>query len=69
MARGRGVILQRYRDGGLSDAKVFSRAGGLTWRQGEGRTRTETALDPWLGDRAGSGRVAPRGFPASNRFG
>ncbi|HUZ74842.1 MAG TPA: DNA topoisomerase IV subunit A [Stellaceae bacterium] len=69
MARGRGVILQRYHDGGLADAKVFVRADGLTWRQGEGRTRTETALDPWIGPRAGSGRLVPRGFPASNRFG
>ena len=69
MARGRGVILQRYHDGGLSDAKVFNFADGLTWRQGESRTRTETELDPWRGERAGSGRVAPRGFPQSNRFG
>jgi topoisomerase-4 subunit A len=69
MARGRGVILQRFHDGGLADAKIFTRADGLTWRQGESRTRTETDLDPWLGERAGSGRIAPRGFPAANRFG
>jgi topoisomerase-4 subunit A len=69
MTRGRGVILQRYHDGGLSDAKVFTKAEGLSWRQGETRTRTETDLKAWWGDRAGSGRIAPQGFPRSNRFG
>ncbi len=69
MARGRGVILQRFHDGGLADAKVFALADGLTWRQGESRTRTETDLAPWRGERAGSGRIAPHGFPASGRFG
>jgi len=68
MARGRGVILQRYHDGGLADAKVITLADGLSWRQGE-RTRTEADLSDWVGPRAGSGRVAPRGFPQDNRFG
>jgi topoisomerase-4 subunit A len=69
MARGRGVILQRYSDGSLSDVRVFRRAEGLTWRQGESRTRTETELGPWEGTRAQSGRLAPPGFPKSNKFG
>ncbi len=80
MTRGRGVILQRYRMGGLADAKVFRLADGLTWRQGEprngqegpaarGRTRTETDLGAWLGPRGGAGRLVPNGFPRSNRFG
>ena len=68
MARGRGVQLQSYRDGGLSDAKVFIRKDGLTWRSGE-RTRLETDLAPWRGNRAGAGRMPPNGFPRSNRFG
>ncbi|MFP6740717.1 MAG: DNA topoisomerase IV subunit A, partial [Alphaproteobacteria bacterium] len=67
MTRGRGVILQRYRDGGLADAKTFNRADGLTWRSGE-RTRTHGALDDWLGTRGQSGRPPPTGFPRSNRF-
>jgi len=67
MSRGRGVILQRYRDGGLADAKTFTLANGLSWRLGE-RTRTETDLAPWLGRRAQAGRLPPRGFPAANRF-
>jgi topoisomerase IV subunit A len=67
MARGRGVILQRYHDGELSDAKVFTRAEGLSWKSGE-RTRTETDLRGWLGQRSGSGRVM-QGFPKSNKFG
>ncbi len=68
LARGRGVILQRHRDGGLSDATVFTFADGLSWRA-LGRTRTETELDRWRGQRGQTGRVAPRGFPRSNRFG
>jgi topoisomerase-4 subunit A len=69
MARGRGVILQRYRSGGLADAKVFRLADGLSWPQGESRTRTETDLAPWRGPRGGAGRSAPQGFPRSGKFG
>jgi topoisomerase-4 subunit A len=69
MARGRGVILQRYRSGGLADAKLFRLADGLSWRQGENRTRTELDLTPWRGARGGAGRSVPQGFPRSGRFG
>ncbi|HVH76726.1 MAG TPA: DNA topoisomerase IV subunit A [Stellaceae bacterium] len=69
MTRGRGVILQRYKGGGLADGKVFRLADGLSWRQGENRTRTETDLERWQGPRGGAGRLAPNGFPRSNRFG
>jgi topoisomerase-4 subunit A len=68
MARGRGVILQKYKDGGLADAKVFSKASGLSWRLGE-KIRTETALSEWIGDRAQAGRLPPQGFPRGNLFG
>ena len=68
MARGAGVILQRYRDGGLGDAKVFSMAEGLTWKLGD-KIRTETNLRDWLGERAQAGRLPPNGFPRSGRFG
>ncbi|MCR0980459.1 DNA topoisomerase IV subunit A [Roseomonas populi] len=68
LARGRGVALQGYRDGGLSDVKVFdARREGLTWQLGD-RTRTETALAPWRGNRGGAGKMPPTGFPKSNRF-
>jgi topoisomerase-4 subunit A len=67
MARGTGVALQKYREGGLADAKVFAIADGLTWKSGE-RTRTETALRDWLGERAQAGRMPPNGFPRSLRF-
>ena len=69
MTRGRGVLLQRYRDGGLSDAKVFALAEGLTWAQGAGRTRTESEIADWVGKRGAAGRLAPKGFPRSNKFG
>ena len=68
MARGKGVRLQKYKDGGLSDARSFTLAEGLVWLDPAGRTRTETALEEWIGKRAGSGRMAPRGFPRDNRF-
>jgi topoisomerase IV subunit A len=64
---GRGVIMQRYHDGGLSDAKTFKRAEGLSWKSGD-RVRTETDLRAWLGARAAAGRIA-RGFNADNKFG
>ena len=67
MTRGRGVILQRYRDGGLSDLTVFALADGLSWRSGE-RQRTQTDLTNWLGRRGNAGRSAPHGFPRSNKF-
>ncbi len=67
MARGGGVMLQRYKDGGLSDAKVFRIAEGLTWRLGE-RMRTETNLRDWLGERAQVGRMPPNGFPKTLKF-
>jgi len=68
MTRGKGVRLQKYKDGGLSDARTFTMANGLSWLDPAGRTRTETALDEWVGKRAGTGRMAPRGFPRDNRF-
>ena len=67
MTRGRGVILQRYRDRGLADAKVFARGEGLTWRSGE-RMRTLAEFGEWLGKRGQAGRLPPTGFPRSNRF-
>jgi topoisomerase-4 subunit A len=69
IARGRGVILQRYRMGKLADAKVFRLADGLSWRQGETRTRTETDLTAWRGPRGGAGRSVPNGFPRNGKFG
>ncbi|HUX78809.1 MAG TPA: DNA topoisomerase IV subunit A [Alphaproteobacteria bacterium] len=67
MARGKGVILQRYKDGGLSDAKFFTLSEGLSWKIGE-KTRNETNLLPWLGKRGQGGRLPPTGFPRTNRF-
>ena len=67
MARGAGVMLQKYKDGGLGDAKVFRIADGLTWKLGE-KTRTETNLRDWLGERAQAGRMPPNGFPKSGKF-
>jgi topoisomerase IV subunit A len=69
MTKGRGVILQKYKDGGLSDAKTFFRKEGLSWAAGAGRTRTETDLRPWIGKRAQAGRLPPNGFAKSNKFG
>lgn len=70
LARGQGVQLQRYRDGGLSDAITFRFADGLSWRMGgeQGRTRTESDLAPWRAARGAAGRMPPVGFPRDNRF-
>ncbi|WP_299588978.1 DNA topoisomerase IV subunit A [uncultured Tateyamaria sp.] len=68
MGRGKGVRLQKYKDGGLSDATTFTLAEGLSWRDPAGRTRTETQLAEWRGKRAATGRMAPRGFPRDNKF-
>jgi topoisomerase-4 subunit A len=70
MARGQGVQLQRYRDGGLSDAISFTFAEGLSWPMGgeSGRMRTEADLSPWRTARGAAGRMAPNGFPRSNKF-
>jgi topoisomerase-4 subunit A len=62
------VRLQKYRDGGLSDARVFRRSEGLTWVDSSGRTWTVTDLADWVGNRADAGRLPPKGFPKNNRF-
>jgi topoisomerase-4 subunit A len=67
MSRGKGVILQRFKDGGLSDAQAFKLEDGISWTTGAG-TRTETKLDPWIGKRAQAGKLPPNGFPRANSF-
>ncbi|MGA2638791.1 DNA topoisomerase IV subunit A [Methylocella sp.] len=71
MARGKGVRLQKYRDGGIADAKVFWLKDGLTWKDSAGRVFTvgKAELREWIGNRADAGRLPPRGFPKNNRFG
>ncbi len=71
MARGRGVRLQRYKDGGLSDIITFDAKAGLAWKDGAGRefSATMKELADWIGNRSDAGRLAPRGFPKSNKFG
>jgi topoisomerase-4 subunit A len=68
MPKGAGVTLQKYKDGGMADVKVFSLAVGLTWKLGP-NTRTEQKLTDWLGTRAQAGRLPPNGFPKSGKFG
>jgi len=70
MAKGRGVRLQRYKDGGLADLKVFTAEEGLSWTDSSGRrhVRTMEELRDWLGDRAQAGRLPPPKFPRGNRF-
>ena len=71
MGRGRGVRLQRYRDGHIADIRVFKGQDGLTWTDSSGRsfTRTLEELSEWRGERGQAGRLPPTGFPRSNRFG
>jgi topoisomerase-4 subunit A len=71
MTRGRGVRLQRFKDGGLSDLKTFKAPPGLTWVDSAGRSFTFglKELADWRGNRADAGRLAPKGFPRNNKFG
>ncbi len=68
MVRGKGVRLQKYKEGGLSDITTFDLSNGLSWLDPAGRTRTETDLEEWMGKRASAGRMAPRGFPRNKKF-
>jgi topoisomerase-4 subunit A len=70
MSRGKGVRLQRFKDGGISDVRCFAIADGLTWEDSAGRTFTKNReeLAEWLADRATAGRVVPKGFPRSGKF-
>ncbi|MEO8652067.1 MAG: DNA topoisomerase IV subunit A [Hyphomicrobiaceae bacterium] len=71
MTRGKGIILQRFKDGGLSDVRPFVKSAGLTWLDPAGRTFTLSPREfaEWVGLRAQAGRTVPKGFPRSNRFG
>jgi topoisomerase-4 subunit A len=71
MSRGKGVRLQKYKDGGVVDAKTFVLKEGLTWLDTSGRTWTvaKSELRDWIGNRAETGRLPPKGFPKSGKFG
>ncbi|MBL8588185.1 MAG: DNA topoisomerase IV subunit A [Methylobacteriaceae bacterium] len=71
MARGKGVRLQRYKDGGVADARVFAMKEGLGWIDAAGRNFNlpKAEIRDWIGQRAEAGRLPPKGFPKSNRFG
>jgi topoisomerase-4 subunit A len=71
MTRGKGVRLQKYKDGGVLDLKTFAMADGLSWQDSADRTfvRTEPELVEWIGARAAAGRMAPKGFPKTGKFG
>lgn len=68
MPRGKGVKLQAYREGGLRDALVFKGEDGAAWTTSDGRSRAWPEWSEWVGRRAGAGKLAPKGFPASKRF-
>ena len=70
MTRGKGVRLQRYKDGGINDVKFFGMDEGLSWVDSAGRTfsKNREELIEWLGDRASAGRIVPKGFPRSGKF-
>ena len=70
MARGKGVRLQKYKDGGVADLKTFAMAEGLTWKAGDrNHMRSKEELTDWIGNRADAGRLPPPGFPRNNKFG
>ena len=68
MSRGKGIRFQKFKQGHLSDARVFKKTDGLTWTDPANRLRTEHNLEEWIGKRASAGSWAPRGFPKNNKF-
>ena len=70
-ARGGGVGIKKYKDGGLPDVTTFVAKEGLTWRDSAGRefSATMKEVSEWRGNRADAGRLPPKGFPKSNKFG
>tara|TARA_Y100000815_G_scaffold222091_1_gene208600 strand:+ start:75661 stop:77943 length:2283 start_codon:yes stop_codon:yes gene_type:complete len=70
MARGKGVRLQKYKDGGIADLRVFRLDEGLTWQDASGRnfTKGKDELTEWMGVRAAAGRLVPKGFPRNGKF-
>ena len=71
MTRGKGVRLQRYKDGGVLDVKLFAMEAGLSWQDSADRTftRNQAELAEWIGNRAAAGRMVPKGFPRTGKFG
>ncbi|MER8729001.1 DNA topoisomerase IV subunit A [Mesorhizobium sp. M1227] len=71
MGRGKGVRLQKYKDGGVLDLKTFTLASGLSWQDSADRTFTKSRdeLAEWIGARASAGRMVPKGFPRTGKFG
>ena len=67
MSKGKGVIIQRYKDGGISDIRPFNLEEGLVYKYGAGETRVDDIM-PWFGKRAQAGRMPPNGFPKNNKF-
>ncbi|RWD39949.1 MAG: DNA topoisomerase IV subunit A [Mesorhizobium sp.] len=71
MGRGKGVRLQKYKDGGVLDLKTFTLAGGFSWQDSADRTfvKSREELIEWIGARASAGRMVPKGFPRAGKFG
>ena len=68
MARGKGVRLQKFKDGGLADARTFNLKNGLSWQDTSGRNWSVTELAEWVAERAQAGRMPPKGFNKNNKF-
>jgi topoisomerase-4 subunit A len=68
MARGKGVKIQSFKDGGLADLKTFNKSDGFSWQDAAGRTMNHEDWKDWIGKRAQSGRMAPKGFNKNGRF-
>ena len=70
MGRGKGVRLQKYKDGGIKDVSAFKLSDGLSWTDSADRTHTRSAeeLMEYIGERAQAGRMVPKGFPKNGKF-
>ena len=66
--KGKGVRLQKYKNAYLSDITSFDSEIGLVWFDKSGRKNVLSNFEDWVGKRAQSGKIAPKGFPRNNNF-
>ena len=66
--KGKGVRLQKYKNAYLSDITSFDSEIGLVWFDKSGRKNVLSNFEDWVGKRAQSGKIAPKGFPRNNKF-
>ena len=63
MSKGKGVRLQKYKEGNLKSIISFNYSEGLNIVDNNGRNRNFDDIENWLGKRGQAGKKVPKGFP------